>query len=109
MNSAENSNKRIIDRTTILKAKIQANFKDVKDGFIGLRLAHELQIPTVEDKKFTDEKGIITIVKAVADTIANGNYITSEGASGDAAWSTRAAWCKVYGKMGARFRQCRYY
>jgi hypothetical protein len=76
-------------------------FNDAKDGMLGLRLARELQIPATEDKKFTDDKGIVTTVKGKADSISNGNYMTSEGASGDAAWSTRGRWCKVYAKMGA--------
>ena len=92
--------KRIIDRITVLKANTPVNFKDAKDGLLGLRLAHELQIPTTKDQKFTDDKGNVTIVKGGADKVANGNYITSEGIEGDSAWSTRAAWCKVYGKMG---------
>ena len=65
-----------------------------------MRLAHELQIPTTKDQKFTDDKGNVTIVKGGTDNIANGNYITSEGITGDSAWSTRGRWCKVYGKMG---------
>ena len=92
--------KRIIDRTTVLKANTIVNFNDAKDGMLGVRLAHELQIPTTKDQKFTDDKGNVTIVKGGTDNIPNGNYITSEGIEGDSAWSTRAAWCKVYGKMG---------
>jgi Methane oxygenase PmoA len=42
----------------------------------------------------------MTVVKAGTDKIPNGNYLTSEGKQGDDAWSTRARWCKVYGKMG---------
>jgi hypothetical protein len=91
---------RIIDRVSTLKAIADVNFTDAKDGLLGLRLAQPLQIPTIEDKKFTDDKGIVTVVKGRADTIANGNYLTSEGKQGDAAWSTRGRWCKVYGKMG---------
>jgi Methane oxygenase PmoA len=91
---------RIIDRYTTLKAVRAIKFTDAKDGMLGLRLARELQIPTIEDKKFTDDKGIVTMVKGKADSLSNGNYITSEGATGDAAWSTRGRWCKVYGKMG---------
>ncbi|MEO6315674.1 MAG: PmoA family protein [Chitinophagaceae bacterium] len=91
---------RIIDRITVLKAVTEVNFTDAKDGLLGLRLALPLQMPAMEDKKFTDDKGIVTVVKARADNIANGNYITSEGIQGDAAWSTRGRWCKVYGKMG---------
>ena len=91
---------RIIDRTTVLKANTDVLFKDAKDGMLGLRVAHELQIPSTEDKKFTDDKGNVTIVKKSNDNIANGNYLSSEGKQGDDVWSTRAIWCKMYGKMG---------
>ncbi len=91
---------RIIDRVTTLKAATDVVFSDVKDGFLGIRLAHALQIPTDKDQKFTDDKGIVTIVKGGSDTIANGTYLSSEGKTGDDVWSTRARWCKVFGKMG---------
>ena len=92
-------NERIIDRTTVLKADTTVLFADAKDGMLGLRLAHALEIPSTEDQKLTDDKGIVTIVKAGADKIPNGNYLTSEGKQGNDAWSTRGVWCKVYGKM----------
>jgi len=38
----------VIDRITTLEAVIPVLFKDVKDGFLGLRMAHELQIPAKE-------------------------------------------------------------
>ena len=91
---------RIIDRTTVLTADTLVNFNDAKDGMYGIRLAHALQIPSVKDQEFKDNKGNITVVKGVKDSIANGNYLTSEGKTGDDAWSTRGRWCKVYGKMG---------
>jgi hypothetical protein len=43
----------------------------------------------------------VTVVKAGTDKAPNGNYLTSAGKRGNDAWSTRGAWCKVYGKMGA--------
>lgn len=94
-------NQRIIDRVTTLKADTDAVFKDAKDGMLGLRLAHELQMPTTEDQKFTDDKGNVTIVKGGTDKVASGNYLTSAGKTGNDAWSTRGVWCKVFGKMGA--------
>ncbi|MGN6617620.1 MAG: PmoA family protein [Ilyomonas sp.] len=93
-------NKRIIDRITTLTADTTVLFEDAKDGMLGLRVAHELQIPSKEDEKYADDKGNITVVKGGNDTIANGNYLTSEGKTGNDAWSTRAKWCKLYGKMG---------
>jgi hypothetical protein len=94
------ANNRIIDRVTTLKANTEVAFNDAKDGMLGLRLAHELQIPTTKDETFTDSKGIVTVVKGGTDKTPTGNYLTSEGKQGDAAWSTRGKWCIIYGKMG---------
>ena len=93
-------NQRVIDRFTTLKADKDAVFKDAKDGLLGLRIAHELQMPEAKDQKFTDNKGNTTLVKGGTDRIANGNYLTSAGKKGDDAWSSRGVWCKVFGKMG---------
>lgn len=95
------ANQRVVDRVTTLKAVQDAVFNDAKDGLLGLRLAHELQLPSTKDEKFTDSKGNMTIVKGGTDKIPTGNYLSSEGKKGDAVWSSRAAWCKVYGKIGA--------
>jgi hypothetical protein len=92
--------KRIIDRTTTLIADTTVLFKDAKDGLLGMRVIHALQIPETKDQQFTDDKGNVTIVKKTSDSTANGNYITSENKQGNDAWSTRAAWCKLYGKVG---------
>ena len=95
------ANQRVIDRITTLKANMEARFTDAKDGMLGIRLAHALEIPSTVDQKFTDDKGIVTTVKAGTDKIPNGNYLTSAGKMGDDAWSTRGEWCKVFGKIGA--------
>ncbi|MCC8410477.1 PmoA family protein [Mucilaginibacter sp. UR6-1] len=95
------ADQRVIDRITTLTAVQDARFKDAKDGLLALRVTHELQIPTTEDQKFTDDKGIETVVKGGTDKLPTGNYLTSEGKTGDAAWSTRAVWCKMFGKIGA--------
>jgi len=92
---------RIIDRITSLTAQRDVLMKDAKDGLLGFRMAHALQMPSTEDQEFTDNKGIKTIVKAGTDTVAKGNYLTSEGKSGNDAWSTRAVWCKAFTKMGS--------
>ncbi|SMB87102.1 transmembrane prediction [Hymenobacter roseosalivarius DSM 11622] len=92
---------RLIDRVTTLKANTDVTFNDAKDGLIGLRLAHELQMPTDQDQKFTDDKGNVTVVKGGTDQLATGNYLTSAGQRGNDAWSTRGAWCKVFGKIGS--------
>lgn len=94
------AHQRIIDRITVLTAKQDVTFADAKDGLFGLRLAHELEIPAEQSQKFTDTKGIVTVVKSNADNIAGGTYLTSAGKRGNAAWSTRAVWCEAYGKIG---------
>ena len=96
----ESSNAISITRTTELKAATEVALADVKDGMLGLRLAQELQIPEGKEKKFTDDKGNVTVVKANADNVSNGNYLTSAGKQGNDAWGTRASWCKVYARMG---------
>jgi hypothetical protein len=92
-------NQRIVDRITTLKANMDVLFTDAKDGLLGLRVAHGLQISSKKDGVFTDDKGNVTVVKANTDAVATGNYITSAGKEGDSAWSTRAVWCKMFGKM----------
>lgn len=92
--------KRIIDRTTLLTATQDVTMPDVKDGMLGLRLAHELEMPSKGKKEFKDDKGNITVVGGSGDVTPSGNYITSEGKEGDAAWGTRAQWCMLYGRQG---------
>ena len=91
--------RRIIDRFTTLTADTVVTFADAKDGMLGMRVAKELQIPSAADQKFKDNKGNETVVKSNDHSAASGNYLTSEGAAGDAAWSTRGRWCKLYGAM----------
>lgn len=92
---------RIIERSTKLTAMTDVVFNDVKDGMLGLRVTHELELPISETKKYIDANGIITYVKANKDSSVTGNYLTSEGKQGDAAWGTRGNWCMLFGKLGA--------
>lgn len=93
-------NLQIIDRVTTLTAQQDISMPDVKDGFLGLRVAHELELPSKEDREFTDVHGNVTKVKGSDDKLVSGNYITSEGKQGDSAWGTRGRWCMLYGKKG---------
>jgi hypothetical protein len=95
--SGTDDQERIIDRITELKADTDILFADAKDGMLGLRLTRELQIPSAQDRNFSDEKGNTSVVKK--DSYSNGDYLTSEGKRGDSAWSTRGKWCKVFGKI----------
>jgi len=89
---------RIIDRFTVLTAATDVSFPDAKDGLLGLRVTRELQIPTNTPGEFVDDKGNITKVAAGNAPDINGNYLTSEGKTGDSAWATRGTWCMLYGK-----------
>jgi hypothetical protein len=90
---------RIIDRITTLSAEQDVLFTDAKDGFLGLRVAHELELPSKDARQFVDDKGNITKVAANNNSKVTGNYITSEGKQGDSAWGTRANWCMLYGRL----------
>lgn len=93
-------NNYIIDRTTTLKAvDSTVFFEDRKDGLLGLRVAHELQIPDDKETSLTDDKGNVTKVPA-DNKIPTGSYTNSDGLQGNAVWSKRAKWCKMFGKMG---------
>jgi Methane oxygenase PmoA len=94
------STERIIDRITTLTAQLALSFKDAKDGFFGMRVAHELELPSKDERQFVDEKGNITSVPASNNQMVTGNYLTSQGKSGDSAWGTRGRWCMLFGKMG---------
>ena len=94
------NNVRIIDRITELTALQNVSFPDTKDGMLGLRVAHELELPVFETKEYKDDKGNITKITATKDPSVTGNYLSSEGKQGDAVWGTRGNWCMLYGKKG---------
>lgn len=96
---SQHNNIRVIDRVSTLTASKDVLMKDVKDGFLGLRVAHQLELPSAEEREFTDDKGNVTKVNKTNDDVT-GNYLTSKGYTGDAAWGTRGEWCMLYGKMG---------
>jgi len=91
---------RIIDRITTLTAEQDVSMADVKDGFLGLRVARELELPSKEEREYQDANGVVTKVKPSSDPTISGNYITSAGKEGDSAWGTRGNWCLLYGKKG---------
>ena len=87
---------RVVDRIATLKTLDHVVFEDEKDGMLGMRVASWLESPTAKDAVFTDSHGVQTKTGA-ASPDATGEYLTSEGAKGDAAWSTRGRWCALTG------------
>ncbi len=94
---------RSIDRITTLRALDEkVDFKDAKDGLLGLRVVRALEIPSDKPEVlYTDASGHATTVPAMDNTGVNGTYLTSEGKKGDAAWGTRGRWCNLSGLVGS--------
>lgn len=90
----------IIDRTTTLKATgpVDVSFKDIKDGFLGIRVARELELPSDESVKYVDNSGNVTEVKAISNEGVSGNYLSSEGLKGNDVWGTRGTWVTLMGR-----------
>lgn len=89
---------RAIDRTTTLTATDRrVDFPDAKDGMLGLRVRRELELPSTKPEVFTDASGRGTAVPVLNNEGVTGNYLTSEGVQGDAAWGTRGRWASLSG------------
>jgi hypothetical protein len=97
---------RSIDLVVTLKALDHVVFNDDKDGLLGLRVARWLESSEEKGGTFTDANGIATTVAAAANLPGQnsssaapptGEYLTSEGVRGEAAWSTRGRWCSLTG------------
>ncbi|CAN5268510.1 PmoA family protein [soil metagenome] len=89
----ENGNTRTIDRITTLTALDQeVNFKDNKEGMLGIRVARELEHPSDKEEIFTDASGKPTQVAQLNNSGVEGKYKSSEGIEGDEVWGTRGAW-----------------
>jgi hypothetical protein len=92
---------RTIDRTTTLTAPGKAvSLADNKEGVFGLRVTRALEIPSKTPEVFTDASGKATAVPTLDNTGVTGDYRTSDGKTGDAAWGTRGRWCVLSGKIG---------
>jgi hypothetical protein len=95
---------RSIDMIVTLHALDKVVFHDDKDGLLGLRVARWLESPEEKGGTFTDANGVATQVDAAANipgvTPPTGEYLTSEGVKGEAAWSTRGRWCALTGHNG---------
>jgi hypothetical protein len=92
---------RSVDRITSLRAlDAKVDFKDEKDGMLGLRVVRALEIPSDKPEVYSDASGRATTVAKLDNTGVNGTYLTSDGKKGDAAWGTRGRWCNLSGLVG---------
>jgi len=92
---------RIIDRiTTLIAGDTAVLFKDTKEGFFAIRVARQLELPSKEVVPLIDSPGKPTERKDTLNTGVSGNYVSSEGVSGESVWGTRAKWMSLTGIIG---------
>jgi hypothetical protein len=93
---------RTIDRVITLTALGEkVVFKDIKEGVFALRVARGLEHPDKNPQLLTDASGKPAATKVVDNTGVAGEYLTSEGAKGDAVWGTRGRWALLSGTVDA--------
>lgn len=91
---------RIVDRISVLTAedKVVA-MKDIKEGMLGLRVRKELELPTNNSVARVEADGKAGTARTVNNDGVTGNYRSSEGKEGAAAWGTRGRWMMLSGKV----------
>jgi Family of unknown function (DUF6807) len=91
---------RTIDRITRLTAmKEPVVFGESKEGVLGIRVARGLEQPSNAPDVFTDASGQASKTKVVNNEGVTGNYVGSDGKTGDAVWGTRGPWTMLKGKV----------
>jgi len=94
---------RSIGRTTTLTALDSVvNFGDNKEGVLGLRVARQLEHPSLKPEKYTDASGKVTDVAKLDTAGVHGLYLSAEGKKGDDVWGTRAKWNMLTGDVNGK-------
>ena len=89
---------RVIDRiTTLTAASGPVSFTDNKEGMVAIRVTRALEHPSEKPVTLTDSEGLAVEVPVMDNTGVTGEYCTSEGVRGAAAWGTRARWVMLTG------------
>lgn len=88
---------RSVIRTAELTAVVPVEFKENKEGMLGLRVDRAFQKPSNRAERYTDANGIVTEVATVNNEGVNGEYVNSLGDKGDDVWSKRAEWTMLNG------------
>lgn len=89
-----------IDRITELTAQdTVVSFNDNKEGMIAIRVTRALELPSDQPLIFTDASGKATDVPELNNEGVNGNYLSSEGITGNDVWGTRASWVKLHSQI----------
>jgi hypothetical protein len=94
---------RRIERITKLTAlDTTVTFIDNKEGVIGMRVARQLEQPSLQPERYADASGKVTNVAKMDTAGVHGHYISSEGREGDAVWGTRGRWTMLRGDVNGR-------
>jgi len=97
---AQEKNMRTIEMIVQLSAlDKQVDFKDTKDGLIGIRMRTELEQPSGIWEKYIDSMGQISGNKQTNQAVATGLYRSSAGLKGDEVWGSRAKWVALDGRL----------
>jgi hypothetical protein len=94
---------RTIDHTSRLSAlKTPVVLGESKEGLLGIRVARSLEQPSKQADVFTDASGKPAGEKHASTEGVTGNYVGSDGNTGDAVWGTRGPWTMLTGTVDAK-------
>jgi len=95
--------RRTIDRFTTWTATDKpVTFKDTKEGAFGIRVHRSLEHPSKQAEVFVSASGAKETVPRLDNTGITGNYIGSDGKTGEAVWGTRGAWMGLTGTVDGK-------
>jgi hypothetical protein len=90
--------RRIIDRVTKWTANDKpVTFNDTKEGAFGIRVARALDHPSKQAEAYIDASGQREKQRRVNNDGVTGQYIASDGKTGEAVWGTRGPWMGLTG------------
>jgi hypothetical protein len=91
---------RAIDRqTTWTAAGAALVFGDTKEGSFGIRVARALEHASTETGTFVNQAGQAETIARLDGTPVTGQYLGSDGKTGEAVWGTRGPWMALQGTV----------
>jgi hypothetical protein len=91
---------RVIERVTTWTATNgDVTFGDTKEGAFGIRVARALEHPSAEPATFVSASGEQETVPVLDNSGVAGEYLASDGTTGEAVWGTRGPWMALRGDL----------